>query len=87
MPKKSRADQAAAKVHDYKVVFGSEAGERVLYDLMRSAHVLSTTFSVEPCEMAMREGERNIVLRILTVLKMDPEKLRAKIAEGEQEYE
>jgi hypothetical protein len=75
-------------VRDYQHVFGSVAGQRVLHDLMHVGHMLRPTYVVKDRDqMTLREGERNMVLRILTILKTDPEKLREMIEEGEKNNE
>jgi hypothetical protein len=76
-------------VIDYKTVFGSEAGQRVLYDLMKNNYLLSPTYTTNLHEMALREGSRNVVLRIMSILKVDVDKLNIFIKEGmerEDEY-
>lgn len=72
-------------VVEYRQVFGTEAGKNVLYDLMKAGHMLGSSFvKGDSHELAFREGERNTVLRILTILKTDPQKLQAEIERGEQ---
>lgn len=73
-----------AKVSDYKNVFTSAQGKRVLEDLCRNHFVFSTSFvKGDPYESARREGERLVVLRILTHLQIDLLKFE-KIIEEEQ---
>lgn len=71
-------------ISQYKKVFGSPEGKAVLYDLMRANHVLSSTYdpTVES-HVFLREGQRNAVLRILTILKMNPEMYLKEINEQE----
>ena len=76
-------------VIDYKTVFDSEAGQRVLYDLMRNNYLLSTTYTSDINEMALREGSRNSILRIMSILKIDVNKMNELIQKGlerENEY-
>ena len=77
--KKERAEKSAKLVSQYKSVFQSEAGRAVLADLANSHYVKSTTFSGDCAAMpngsllmAIREGERNVVLRILFNIGLDP---------------
>lgn len=72
------------KVIDYKTVFESEAGKEVLYDLMKVGSFLQSSFDSDPITMAFNEGQRNMVLRILTLLKQDPMKMRNFINEREE---
>ena len=55
---------------DYRATFGSEAGLRVLADLARFAHMSHPSYvRGDAMETAFREGERNVVLRILALLR------------------
>lgn len=60
------------RLMDYRVVFGSEEGKRVLYDLIARHYVLGTTFSGEQLTMAYCEGQREVVLHILRYMQMTP---------------
>ncbi len=72
------------KVSDYKSVFNSATGKRVLEDLCRNHFVFSTSFvKGDQYESARREGERLVILRILSHLKIDLLKLE-KLIEQEQ---
>ena len=71
----------ASLVVDYHAVFHTEKGRKVLYDLMEKNFVLAPTFCDNPTEMAMREGMRNSVLRIMAILKIDPVELTQRIEE------
>ena len=45
-----------------------------------SAHgMMSSTFKGDVNDMLIKEGERNVVLRILTLLKTNPKELRESI--------
>tara|TARA_R100001082_G_scaffold37833_1_gene19949 strand:- start:609 stop:887 length:279 start_codon:yes stop_codon:yes gene_type:complete len=67
---------------DYKKIFGSDQGERVLYDLMKNSFMITSTFSNDPHEMALREGHRNVILRILSILKTDERELQDILNRG-----
>jgi hypothetical protein len=67
----------------YQSFFATADGEKVLFDLMRTHHVIGSTFSKgDPYETAFKEGERNVVLRILSILKTDVDALKKRIEEG-----
>jgi len=68
-------------VDSYQKVFRGPDGERVLYDLMSKHWILSSTKvqDTDPYELAFREGERNVVLRIMSLLKVNPEQLRERV--------
>ena len=56
---------------DYRLVFDSEAGQRVLADLARFAHLGHPSYvRGDAMETAFREGERNVVLRILALRRL-----------------
>ncbi|MCP4488999.1 MAG: hypothetical protein GY820_17055 [Gammaproteobacteria bacterium] len=49
----------------------------VLMDLCEAHGVFDGGFSLDPIQNAFNAGERNAVLRILTILKMTPEDILA----------
>ncbi len=54
---------------DYKFVFGSEEGQRVLEDLKKRCFFNSSTFvSDNQNETVLREGQRSVVLFIDNIL-------------------
>ena len=56
--------------NDYKIVFGSDEGKRVLEDIFIRCHESSTTFSKDNShETAFLEGQRSISLFIKAILK------------------
>ena len=73
-----------AKLQDYHTVFGSVAGKRVLNDLMKTHYVMNSTFHENQNVTCLREGERNAILRILTILKLDINHIRERIEEDEK---
>jgi hypothetical protein len=85
MQQKSAASRQYAKALDYKRTFESKSGQRVLQDLMDVHHMLRLSFDEKnPQVTAFREGERNVVIRILSILKTDIEKLKVHIEEIER---
>ena len=82
-----RANKQVSLIAAYHNVFSSTDGVRVLHDLMRNHHILSNTFSGDVNEMLVREGERNVVLRIFSLMKMDVQKLKERIDEYARENE
>lgn len=72
----ARESKVSKMLAQYRSVFGTPAGKAVLMDMMKSNHVLDSTFVPgDPCLTALREGERNAVLKVLTILKINPEKV------------
>ena len=52
----------------YRITFGSKEGERVIADL-RSAYYKRSSFSKDTNEMAYREGQRSVIIRIINLLE------------------
>lgn len=69
---------------DYKKIFESEEGKRVLKDLEKICLFKSTTFDKDALTMAFQEGLRGVYLHIITLINMDIEELeRISKANGE----
>ena len=82
-----RAKKHVNKFSDYQEAFGTEPGKRVLHDMIKTHYVMGSTFDINPSEMCLREGERNVVLRILHNLGVDVETLLKHIADAQLEGE
>lgn len=67
----SDVEDRIKKIRYYKECFISEAGQEVLQDLVKSCGIFHSSFSADPYENAFMSGQREIVLRILNVLKVD----------------
>tara|TARA_R100000656_G_C3869107_1_gene111725 strand:- start:291 stop:509 length:219 start_codon:yes stop_codon:yes gene_type:complete len=58
-------DKIAQLIKDYKFVFSSDEGKRVLDDLQRRCFYTSSTFVPDNAnETFVREGQRSVVLHI-----------------------
>lgn len=57
----------------YKVVLNNEDGRKVINDLAARFHIHGSTFSNEPTETAYREGQRTVVLFLLSMLREQKE--------------
>ena len=53
---------------DFRTVFTSEAGERVLYNLMKKSFIWEGTYSESSITMAHNEGRRDVVVYILNMV-------------------
>ena len=53
---------------DYRITFGSKEGERVIADL-KSAYYKRSSFSKDTNEMAYREGQRSVIIRIINLIE------------------
>lgn len=69
--KKSHVESYAELMSAYQNIFKSPEGELVLKDLMSTHGILSNIYSGDVNQMLIREGERNTILRILSILKID----------------
>ncbi len=65
---------------DYRGLFSSDRGKRVLNDLA-NAH-----FLYAPAADATQEGERRVVLRILQVMAMDVSDPQERVSEFMQQF-
>jgi len=70
---------------DYRRVFNTPHGKRVLHDLMRQFHMLGPGFDPNPYENARMSGETNVVKYVLTKLKANIKTLEKYIEEAENE--
>jgi len=61
----------AQRAADYKIVFGSPVGEKVLTDILAKAHVFSPVATLDPIEAARIEGARALALHIASFKKFD----------------
>lgn len=80
----SNINKIKAIKEDYKKVFSTEEGKRVLADLERVGFYKSTTFTNDAIAMAFNEGNRAFLLHIKTILDMDIETLEKiySVAQG-----
>ena len=61
--------------HDFRKVFTSDEGKRALREILSWCHLLKPSIISTPIDshlMAMREGERNIGLRLLATINNEP---------------
>jgi hypothetical protein len=69
---------------DYKEVFGTTVGQRVLNDIMRSAGVLSPTFTTDTNELLVLEGQRRLAYSIYRRVHASMNPLLKSIEEEQQ---
>lgn len=86
MARKNTAEKQIATILDYKKTFSTDFGQRVLNDLMETHHFLGPVMDKDLNNVLFREGARNVVIRILKFMEMDPEKIRRRIKEIENEH-
>lgn len=85
MTEEDRAKKGVSKIRLYQKVFSGPDGHAVLLDLMSTHYMLRTSYSKDPLEMAANEGERQVVLRILSMMNMDTSQLEERIKEHVRE--
>jgi hypothetical protein len=71
----NNSDKLKGLRNNYKSVFESEEGKKVLKDLERVCLYRSTTFDKDSLVMAFQEGLRAVYLHITTIKDMDIEEL------------
>lgn len=81
--RKPAEHKLVAKAKDYKQVFSSQAGERVLHDLIQFSGMLSV--DLDPNKAVFNNGMRNIVIMVLKQLNTDPSALMEHIRRIEEE--
>lgn len=74
---------------DYRITFSSPHGRRVLNDLLNNHWTFDSIYRSDGDTVAMyiREGERIVVNRIMTMLKIRPEHLPGVKADLMDEFE
>lgn len=75
---KKRGEDRAKMIKTYHEVFNTPGGSAVLLDLMDKHGVLNA-HPVDPHMMAIKEGERGVILRILATLQTNPVELLKRI--------
>lgn len=78
-------EQRAALGMDYRHVFGGEAGQRVLADILRRGGVLQDPFQATERETAYALGKRRLAVEIIEMLNSDPDAHLALLRTGETE--
>jgi hypothetical protein len=80
-----KTKEMKATIRAYKEVFESQAGQLVLKDLMKSCHMMSSTFDKDPYETHFNEGARSVVVRILKTTNTSMDKVNEMIRKLEEE--
>ena len=78
-PQVKKAKKYVETVSAYTNIFRSPDGDIVLTDLMKNHGILSNSYNGDVNQMLIKEGERNVVLRILHLLKVDINELNERI--------
>lgn len=68
------AKKQIATIADYKKVFGTDQGKRVLAHICKECHILDSHY-LDPNQSQFRDGERSFAVKILNILKYDVRQL------------
>ena len=61
------------RYRDFRALFtGTPEGRRVLQQIMEWAHIWTTSMAPTPHEMTFAEGERNLGLKIVAAIEVEP---------------
>ncbi len=71
-----------AKITDYQKAFGTPEGKRVLLDLINHTGFLNGSMKKDPMELAHMQGERSVVLKIMSHLKTDIHELYRRMEDA-----
>lgn len=74
-----------AKIIDYKKVFSSPEGQRVLMDMMDEHFMLRTTSDRDQAKQNENEGQRIVMLRLFKILKISPQQMERLVEEIEKD--
>jgi hypothetical protein len=80
-----KARKKISIISAYKELFNTPLGRIVLFDLMKTHYMNSPVYDENVNLMLLREGERNVVLRILSRMKVDVTQLLKNFDEIEKQ--
>ncbi len=81
-------DKKTKSISDYKELFGTDIGQKVLMDLMKNHGVLQSLHCPgDPYSTAFNDGARSVVLRIMKRSKIDTKKMMELLDKMNQEQE
>lgn len=82
-------ERAIARATDYKHTFTTKQGKAVLLDLLQEHFMLRNTYNgPEPDDgrgMAFKEGQRSVVIRILTMMDLDVAEMHLLLKQGDDD--
>jgi hypothetical protein len=79
------AKKSVERVQLYQRVFGTPEGRRVLMDMANAHSIMRSTFDGDVHKMLLHEGERNVILRLLKLAKVNVNDLIERIEDYERE--
>lgn len=84
--KKQIVPRQVKLVQQYRSVFSSPEGQDVLYDMLLAHGFLKSNYKSGPnatADLLVLEGERNVILRLLSKLNTDPQQILERIKQHE----
>lgn len=72
-------------ITDYQVAFNTDEGKRVLYDLLMACHFFQNMMCNNAGQLAYKEGQRSVTLRILDKLDTNAKDLLDLLEEAQKE--
>ncbi len=73
-----------ARASDYRRVFGTTYGKKVLNDLIKNNHVMDACVGKDDKETYIMLGQRNAVLRVLAFMNLDVQQVLERIKQGDK---
>jgi len=70
--RKKKTDELRQREHDYQAVFGTEAGQRVFWDMIEQTYVFQPYFH-QNASAYVKEGRREIGLYLLASVGFTPD--------------
>ena len=79
------AQRAVARTENYKQAFSTESGKAVLLDLLAEHYMMKPVFqgTEDAIGIAFRDGQRQVVLRILATMQLDVSEIYMLLKEGD----
>ena len=82
-------DKALKRTENYKQAFTTKQGKAVLLDLLQEHFMLRPVYQGAESDdgrgMAFREGQKHVVLRILTTMGLDTSEMYLLLKQGEED--
>ena len=69
-------------IKSYKNVFSTESGKKVMFDLMERFGMLHAPYNPESNKVLYTEGQRSVVLHIMSMKDTDPKALELLMQEA-----
>jgi len=84
VPRKPGAERITQRAREFRELFNSPLGQKVIRHIARYCRADQTTFVAgDPYASAHAEGGRTVYLWITTQARIDPDRLEASLAEME----